>query len=117
MPTNVDHIDVRTPDLDGTLAFLTKLGFKELRRLDGARGSVEVALPGEGQVVFEVRPEPSAAQAYVHHVAFKIGGPGDISTLEQAGVPFTKTNHFVEATGRTVSNSVDPGGMTWQFTD
>ncbi|MBD3924233.1 VOC family protein [Nocardioides cavernae] len=117
MLTGVDHIDLRTPDFDGTVAYLESLGLREVRRLDPERGSVEMALPGENQVVFEVRPEPAAEKAYVHHVAFGLEGLDDVDTLAGAGVPFTKAKHFVPATGRTVTNGVDPGGMTWQLTD
>lgn len=117
MPNRVDHIDVRTPDLEATVAFLVQLGCRVIRRLDEGRGSVEVALPGEGQVVFEVRAEPHASKTYVHHVAFEVDGASDIEKLEASGIRFSKTNHRVPATGRTVSNSADPGGMTWQFTD
>ena len=49
MLTRVDHIDFKVPDLPAALAFFAALGFVEVRRTP-ARGSVEVALPGE--VVF-----------------------------------------------------------------
>ena len=117
MLTRVDHIDIRTPDIEATLSFLKKLGLREVRRLDPDRGSVEVALPGDAQVVFELRPDDTAAQAYVHHVAFGLESNDDVDSLREAGVAFGKEKHFVAATGRTVSNSVDPAGMTWQFTD
>ncbi|MFI6690402.1 VOC family protein [Streptomyces sp. NPDC050433] len=113
----VDHIDVRTPDFEGTVAYLTSLGLREVRRLDAARGSVEMALPGDGQVVLEIRPEAGAESAYIHHVAFALTDLDTVDTLVSAGVSFTKSKQFVPATGRTVTNGVDPGGMTWQLTD
>lgn len=113
----VDHIDLRTPDFEGTVGYLEQLGLAVVRTLDPARGSVEMALPGEGQVVFEVRPEPGAERAYVHHVAFALDSLDDVERLRDSGVAFTKERHFVPATGRTVTNGVDPTGMTWQLTD
>lgn len=117
MLTSVDHIDLRTPDQAGTVAYLESLGLQIIRTLDPSRGSVEMALPGEGQVVFEVRPEPDAEKAYVHHIAFGLEALSDVDELTDAGVAFTKAKHFVPATGRTVTNGIDPAGMTWQLTD
>lgn len=117
MLQRVHHIDVRTPDLDGTTSYLESLGLRVIRRLGGDRGSVELALPGDGQVVFEVRPDAAAGRAFVHHVAFELGGDGDLDELRRSGVALAADGRFVPATGRTVTNGVDPGGMTWQFTN
>lgn len=117
MLSRVHHIDVRTPDLEGTVAYLESLGLRVVRRLGGDRGSVELALPGDGQVVFEVRPAPDAGQAFVHHVAFELGGRDDLDELRRSGVAFVGDSRYVDATGRTVTNGVDPGGMRWQLTD
>lgn len=118
MLDRVDHIDVRTPDLAGTVQFLRNLGLKEVRQTDSDRGSIELALPGQDQVVFEVRVDKNADKTYIHHVAFH--APDESSAVEglaDCGINFSKTHSFIEHTGRTISNAHDVGGGTWQVTN
>ncbi|GAA1002759.1 hypothetical protein Aple_001500 [Acrocarpospora pleiomorpha] len=118
MLTCVDHIDIRTPDLDGAVDFFARLGFAEVRRTDPERGSVELALPGPDQVVLEIRLERDARRTYVHHVAFRVDDhPAAVEQLTGRGVEFSKNLAFIHHTGRTISNAHDPGGATWQLTD
>lgn len=56
MLTQVDHIDMRVNDLEATVETLKKMGLQEKRRTPAPRSSVEMALPGENQVTFELRP-------------------------------------------------------------
>lgn len=118
MLSRVDHIDVRTPDLDGTVSFFRDLGLEEVRRTDPERGSVELALPGADQVVFEVRADDQATGTYIHHVAFRADdAPAAVEELSARGVEFSKKLSLIPHTGRTISNAHDVGGFVWQVTD
>ncbi|SCL25416.1 RraA famliy [Micromonospora pallida] len=114
----VDHIDVRVPDLDAAVTFFESLGLQIRRRLPEARRSVEMALPGPGQVVFEIRQDDSVDRTVVDHVAFRVAGTTEaITALKQRGVDFTRENHLVADTGRRVSNFLDPGQGRWQLAE
>lgn len=118
MLNRVDHIDVRTPDFDGTVEFFRALGLDEVRRTHPDRASVELALPGEGQVVFEVRLDEQANATYIHHVAFHSDdAEAAVRAISDRGVTFSKKHELIEHTGRTISNAHDAGGGTWQVTD
>lgn len=116
MLTKVDHIDLRVPDLEATVAFLKTLGLIEKRRVTTARMSVEMQLPGDDQVVFEMR-QGKSDKTEVAHVAFRVESLEDVDTLEKSGVVFKKKRSMIADTGRTVSNIVDYSGQTWQLTD
>ena len=66
----VDHIDLKVPDLEQAVAWFAGLGLVERRRLP-ERKSVELALPGEGQVVFELREDATLEAFVIDHVAFR----------------------------------------------
>lgn len=116
MLDRVDHIDMRVADLEVTVATLKKMGLVEKRRTPAPRSSVEMALPGENQVTFELRPANGGTQG-VHHIAFHQTEDGDVEALKAQGVVF-KTEHMtIKDTGRTVSSFEDENGTTWQLTD
>lgn len=116
MLTRVDHIDIRVPDVEATVAYLKTLGLIEKRRTGEPRLSVEMQLPGENQVVFELRREEEGKTG-LQHIAFHIDSPETPEQLKAEGIVFRNQNHFIKDTGRTVSNMVDPNGLTWQLTD
>ena len=116
--TRVDHIDLKVPDLSAAIAFLESMGLTVVRRTDPERGSVEMALPGDGQVVFELREDATLSATTLNHVAFHTDdSTTDIAALETAGIPVPKRNAFIQHSGRTISNATDPSGVTWQLTD
>lgn len=117
MVTGVDHIDMRVADLEATVSTLLKLGLEIRRRTEAPRSSVEMALPGENQVVFELRPTGNDGIAGVHHIAFKQSSPEDVEDLKSKGISFLTEHFTIKATGRTVSSFSDPNGQTWQLTD
>jgi methylmalonyl-CoA/ethylmalonyl-CoA epimerase len=115
--TRVDHIDLKVPDLDVALDFFTTMGFVEVRRTP-ARGSVEVALPGERQVIFELREDPTLDRFVMDHIAFgSTDQAADAAALTAAGRPFSRTNTFIPVTGKTISDFTDPYGSRWQLSD
>jgi lactoylglutathione lyase len=116
MVTRVDHIDLRVADVEASVAFFKRLGFVEVRRTEPPRHSVEVALPGSDQVVFEVRPA-GEGKTGINHVAFKIEGADSLEQLKAAGITFNRESNYVPDTGRTVSNFRDSDGTSWQLTD
>jgi catechol 2,3-dioxygenase-like lactoylglutathione lyase family enzyme len=112
----VDHIDMLVTDLEAQITFFEKLGFIIKRRLPDHGNAVEMQLPGEDQVVFEMRAcgdkEPG-----IRHIAFRVENENTVSELKANGVVFRTESKFVPATGRTVSNANDPNGNSWQLTD
>ncbi len=117
MVTRVDHIDIRVANADLFVEDMQKLGFVIVRKTDRVPASYEIALPGENQVVFEVRGEEDAAKRGINHIAFKIDDLNTPDELEKVGVVFKKKHNFVKGTGRTVSNFKDRQGFSWQLTD
>ena len=112
----VDHIDMLVKDLESEVAFLEKLGFIIKRRLPDHGNAGEMQLPGENQVVFEMRACGEKAPG-IRHIAFRVEDLHTVEELKGNGVVFRTENRFVEATGRTVSNVNDPNGNSWQLTD
>lgn len=117
MLTRVDHIDFKVPDLSVALEFFAGLGLVEVRRTP-ARGSVEVALPGAGQVIFELREDPSLDAFVMDHIAFgSTDQAADVAALTAAGRTFSRENTFIPVTGKTISDFTDPHGQRWQLSD
>lgn len=117
MLTRVDHIDVKVPNLPVALAFFASLGLVEVRRTP-ARGSVEVALPGQGQVIFELREDATLDAFVIDHLAFgSTDQAADVQMLQQAGHTFSRANTYIPVTGKTISDFTDPYGMRWQLSD
>ncbi len=116
MVRKIDHIDIRVSDLAAAEAFFKTLGMEVLRRMPAPRNSLEMKLPGEGQVVFEIRLAKEGEPRGIAHVGFEIDSADDVELLEQAGIPFSGKNRYVSASGRTVSNFTDTDGGKWQLT-
>jgi len=92
--TRVDHIDLKVPDLTIALDFFAGLGFVEIRRTP-ARGSVEIALSGQGQVIFELREDPGLDRFVMDHIAFGSTDQAvDVATLTAAGRSFQPGEHL-----------------------
>jgi catechol 2,3-dioxygenase-like lactoylglutathione lyase family enzyme len=117
MLKRVDHIDLRVADVEASVDFFKKMGMKEVRRTPAPRLSVEVALPGPDQVVFEIRPAEAKDTPGIAHVAFRVENPETLAELKARGLTFDRELNFVKDTGRTVSNLHDPNGNRWQLTD
>lgn len=116
MITRVDHIDIKVADIEHAISILSLLGLKIIRKAPAPRNSVEMALEGESQVVFELHPARPDGFQGVHHIAFRCDAT-ELQTLKDAGVQFSTENRFIELTGRTVSSFTDKNGLTWQLTD
>lgn len=116
MLVRLDHIDVKVGDLEATVSELLKMGLEVRRRAPAPRCSVELALPGENQVVIEVHPAKEGGFRGVHHIAFKSDGD-DLQALKSKGIVFKTENLFIKDTGRKVSSFEDGNGLTWQLTD
>jgi methylmalonyl-CoA/ethylmalonyl-CoA epimerase len=111
-----DHIDLKVPDLEQAVAWFAGLGLAEVRRIP-ERGSVELALPGEGQVVFELREDAALDRMVVDHIAFRSSTQtADAETITAlTGAAFTRTDTFIPVTGKTISDFTDPYGTRWQL--
>lgn len=117
MLERIDHIDIRVPSLVDAEKFLLGLGFEVRRRHDGERTSVEMALPGDGQVFFEIREDANLQASLVDHIAFAASDVAQtITALQDAGYA-APGPRLVPSTGRTVSSFATPLGFKWQLTD
>ena len=114
MITAVDHIDLRVADMQEAVDSMKKIGLVIKREMP-ERNSVEMALPGENQVVFEIHKAKDDFVG-VHHIAFRQTEPEDVERLKEKGVSFKSEHLVIKATGRTVS-SFDSFGVAWQLTD
>ena len=116
----VDHIDLKVKEFKATVAMFREMGFG-IRREMPERGSVEMALPGEHQVVFEIHRAKEGGFEGIHHIAFKseeAPGEDDVAAIrERCGVEFLTERSVIKHTGRTVSSFKDVNGLTWQLTD
>ena len=117
MLTAVDHIDLKVPNLEEAERFFLGLGMQVVRRTADSRRSVELALPGENQVIFEIREDTGITTTVIDHVAFRADAAHTVEQLRDAGVTFTREHHLVVDTGRTVSNFVDAAGGKWQIAE
>lgn len=116
MIQQVDHIDLKVPNLQKHIEFFTALGFEMVRQTDPERGSVEMALPGANQVVFEVREDASLTETVLGHIALSsTSADEDLILLKDQNIPVLKSNHFIAGSGRSISNFADPTGMVWQL--
>ena len=113
----VYQIDLQVSDFSGTIQLFKTLGMRVLREMP-ERGSVEMALPGENQVVFEIHQANPGGFEGIHHIAFKSVDTDDIHALkESCGVNFITEGAVIQHTGRTVSTFQDRNGLNWQLTD
>lgn len=118
MLTRLDHIDLKVPNIDAAVEFLTRIGLQVIRPGKPEGGSIALALPGEGQVIVEIREDPKVTQTTLNHIAFTSDGlDSDADSLEASGVTVTKRPTLIGHSGRTISNFADPSGKSWQLTD
>ena len=114
------HRELQVEDivLRGEEGDASGLGLVERRRLP-ERKSVELALPGEGQVVFELREDATLEAFVIDHVAFRSRSQAtDAAAISEAtGATFSRTDTFIPVTGKTISDFTDPYGMRWQLSD
>lgn len=116
MLIKLDHIDIKVADFEATVNTLLAMGLTITRRAPAPRNSVEMALPGENQVILEIHDAKAGGFTGIHHIAFKSDG-SDLAALKKKGIAFKTENMLIKDTGRTVSSFCDANGLTWQLTD
>lgn len=117
MITRVDHIDIRVKEFDKIVELFENMGLSAIRNMP-ERNSVEMALPGANQVVFEIHRVCEGDSTGIHHIAFKSEGDGDdVALLKSKGITFKGEKKLIVHTGRTVSSFTDENHLTWQLTD
>jgi len=116
MPQRVDHIDLTVPDLAEALKYFRALGFV-LPEVLPASGPVAISLPGD-RVTFDIREDRNATTTTLHHVALRTDDhEADLALIDEAGITVSKAATLNPASGRIISNFVDPFGALWQLTD
>lgn len=117
MILRVDHLDLLVEDVNQVAELFGKLGFQEVRRTDHHGPSIEMRLPGEGQVTFEFHSIKEGAKPGVNHVALQVDDCFATATaLEAQGLSFEADPKLVAATGRTVCTLRDSVGCRLQLT-
>lgn len=121
----IDHVNIRTPHLEATIAFYTQalgmtatpvMGMGDMSRAawiadDSGAASIHVGragaiYPGES----EVSPVPEPGSAMVHHVAFECDDhAGMIARLEAAGADYFR-NDMIDFGLRQIF-ARDPNGV------
>lgn len=119
----IDHIDIVVEDPITTARFLEMMGFEILRHMEGARGSVEVRIPGgSGQPILELSPACDAAGKVrplgLRHIAYSSPDlEATIADFAAVGLLPKCPPRRVADTGRRVVNFIDPEGGTVQLVD
>ncbi|MBI3978053.1 MAG: VOC family protein [Chloroflexi bacterium] len=118
MLTRIDHIDMNVRDLDAHVRFLEQLGFVVIARTAHRGRSVELKLPGEHQVVFELHEAPPDEEPALRHIAFAVDNlDATHAALAAAGITFERALYVEPTTGRYLSNALDPSGGKLQLVD
>lgn len=117
MIRGIDHIELIVRDVEESVAFFQKLGFKLLTRTSHHGESAELQLPGPDQPIFEIHQVGGEENIGVNHIAFKVdNAQAAYEEMQQAGLK-AQTPNFVPATGRTTVNFRDPDGWRLQLVD
>jgi catechol 2,3-dioxygenase-like lactoylglutathione lyase family enzyme len=118
MVRGIDHIELIVRDVEETIAFFEKLGFRTLTRTRHHGTSVEMQLPGDSQPIFEIHQVTGEENIGVNHIAFKVDNAQDTyNELLGKGVKTMRAPNYVQATGRTTVNMRDPDGWRLQLVD
>lgn len=120
--TRIDHIDMIVQDVAASVAFYKSVGFVPVEG-DYAGSGVQLRFPGPGQQpVLELCPQLSLKGEMrplgLNHIALAV------DSLEAAGEDFAKHGvsfdgepRKIPATGRRLTNVVDPDGRKLQFVE
>lgn len=111
----IDHIDLMVRDIHEATSFFVSLGFEIIRKTSEPRSSVELKLPGENQVVFEIKPSKDG-KVGLNHIAFKQVDDVSQIRIQELGIDISEPK-LIPDTGRSVCNFQDPSGNKWQLTD
>ena len=118
MVRGIDHIELIVRDVEETIGFFEKLGFKLLTRTRHHGTSVEMQLPGDNQPIFEIHQVTGEENIGINHIAFKVDNAQETyKALLGKGVKTMREPNYVQATGRTTVNMRDPDGWRLQLVD
>jgi len=112
--TALDHIQFIVRDLDESIAFFEKLGFKLENRTSHHGGSAELRI-FPGGTVLEIHKYHGSEHPGEDHFAIATDDlEAAIKELRGKGIEI-EDPALMEATGRYVSNFRDPSGFRWQL--
>ena len=118
MIRGIDHIEIIVRDIDASIAFFQKLGFKLLTRTTHHGKSAELQLPGANQPIFEIHQVSGEKNIGINHIAFKVDNARTAyEELQGQGITSANPPNFVVPTGRTTVNFRDPDGWRMQLVD
>ena len=110
----LDHIQFIVTDLDESVDFFTKLGFKLYRRTEHHGGSAELRMFPEGTIL-EIHATETTENPGHDHFALLVDDLDEaIKTLREKGIKISDPRE-TPATGRRLANFRDSSGFRWQL--
>lgn len=118
MIQGIDHIELIVRDVEESIAFFQKMGFKLLTRTSHHGASAELQLPGPDQPIFEIHQVSGEENIGVNHIAFRVeNAEAAYNDMREQGITSANPPNFVQSTGRTTVNFRDPDGWRLQLVD
>lgn len=112
----IDHLEIIASDADEMADFLRTVGFEVARETDHHGTSYELTPPDEDRPLVEVHTAEGEEAPGVNHIAVSVEDiAGATDRLREAGVDGVSEPHFIESTGRTITNFRDPDGRRFQL--
>jgi lactoylglutathione lyase len=116
MIRRIDHIELVVKDLDKSVGFFKELGFREIRRTSHHGTSVELAIPGEGQPVWELHRVTGDEVIGINHIGFHVDDVNqEYQRLKDGGIELQGEPHLIESTGRILLDFRDPTGFRYHL--
>lgn len=112
----VDHIEIIASDVEAMADFLRTAGFEVVRETHHHGTSYELAPPGSDRPLIEIHTAEGEEAPGINHIAFSVDDIEEATrTLREGDVDQVSDPHFIEPTGRTITNFRDPDGRRFQF--
>lgn len=116
--TRLDHIDLYTRGLEGTVAFYRQLGVEVRRELDhGGVRTVELELADRPPITLEFKQVGELRVIGINHLGFAVPDlDAAHAALSSRGYRFDYPPKLNQATGRRLCTARDPDGWRVQLT-
>jgi glyoxylase I family protein len=111
----IDHIEIEASNATEMSEFFQKLGYEIHRETDHHGKSYEL-IPSEGDgPIFEIHTASGEEVPGINHIAFETDNAEKVAeNLKQKNVNDVLEPHYVEKTGRIITNFRDPDGRRFQ---
>ena len=110
----VDHIQFIVKDLEASIDFYQKLGFKLERRTEHHEGSAEFRISPGGTVLEIHASEANENPGHDHYAVLVDDVDAAVKELRAKGIKISDPQ-LVKVTGRRITNFRDVSGFRWQL--